>query len=404
MVQRDPFFYFDDEGRQEWTPHESAFDHKPEPRGFHGPHNEDPGGRGWAKYRTDLAAGIAPAVAGSSSANIAGAPGQSPEAFYARFRQGEMSRAQLESAISSWLANLIVQGGSQVPSDSELQRLALGEIKRLEASFVQPLIGEQNTGALSGSVGDQRVDTLSQDTDTAASKLAQAATDQAAQEQEERNTVILGQQVNETISLLDTGTVDPTNLRSFIQNHFSISSEEAQTVFNVIRNQRARLLEQQNAQDVFFRGAGEAFGRPVSDFTPFGQRALTSAFSRFRDINPITNFFPQQEQGVAFQSFLGGPRPTRSGLQGNLDQILQTIQGDPNDAQRALFQATFPTAQSAAAAASQPFLAGVSPRLRSSLSGILQNQFGSQFALAPEQFQTQQQIAGIFNTFRNQGF
>jgi hypothetical protein len=225
-----------------------------------------------------------------------------------------------------------------------------------------------------------------------------------AQAEQERIAARQGEIVNETIGFLQTGALDPDRALEFIQRRFGLSTEESQVIFNTIRNQRQRLLEQQGQRDVFLRGAGEAFGQPVSDFTPFGQRALSSGFNRFQDINPITNFFPQQEQGQAFQSFLGAPRPTRAGLQTNIDQILNAANTDPTGQQQAIFQASFGTPEQAASAASQPFLAGVAPRLRSSLGNILQNQFASQLALNPEQFQTRDQIAGIFNTFRNQGF
>jgi len=324
------------------------------------------------------------------------------EGTRAKLRAGQIDGAQAveilrgmgieapDSIVNSWISEINAQQG-----DGGVPVGGTGEFNDVEAGP-----GEQVDLAEQQRIEQERQAAL------AAQQAERLAAEEAERQrvEQERQAALMASRVNEIIGLLGTGALTPDTALQFIQNRFNITPEEAQQIFNTIRGQRQRLLEEQNLRDVFLRGTAGAFGRELPSFTPAGQQALTGAFNRFQDVSPITNFFPGQEQGQAFQSFLGAPRPTREGLQGGIDRILEGFQASPQGPVGAQFQARFGTPQAAASAAIQPFLAGVAPRLRGSLAGILENQAASRFALNPEQFQTPQQIAGIFNQFRNAGF
>jgi len=167
--------------------------------------------------------------------------------------------------------------------------------------------------------------------------------------------------------------------------------------------QQAELFAGQPAREAALRGAGAAFGRPFSEFTTPGQQAISRAFGQFQDVSPITNFFPQQELGAAFGSFLGAPRPTRESLNTELNAILAAVAAEPSAA--ATFAGgTLGTAPGAAAAAIQPFLASLAPRTRSGVADVLGTEFESRFADRPQEFQTQEQILALIEDFRRRGF
>lgn len=168
---------------------------------------------------------------------------------------------------------------------------------------------------------------------------------------------------------------------------------------------RQQLFDEQSERDLFLRGVQRATGRPLGGFIPLAQRALNTAFSRFQDTAPITNFFPQQERGAAFQQFLGAPL-TQAGLQSNLDNILGQFRGRASD-QSPIFESfsrTFPTPNAALSAAMQPYLQRVAPRLRNAAQTGIFNMFAPQFAADPQNFQTPGQVANVFSNFRSSGF
>jgi hypothetical protein len=169
---------------------------------------------------------------------------------------------------------------------------------------------------------------------------------------------------------------------------------------------RQQLIEEQPERDLFLRGLQESTGRGLGGFIPVAQRAINRAFSRFQDVSPITNFFPQQERGASWRDYLTGPQPTAASLQGSLGNILNAFQNRPSS-QSPIFESfsrTFGTPESAISAAAQPYLTKIAPRLRGAAQTGIFNMFGPQFAANPQQYQTPEQIFGVFKDFQSRGF
>jgi hypothetical protein len=172
------------------------------------------------------------------------------------------------------------------------------------------------------------------------------------------------------------------------------------------------------AREEFFLGQGsEDIRRRLianqfrGGLTPTGQRAAENVFSRFASTAPLTNFGATAVPlANAFQSFVGGPRPTQAGLQGQLTNILggadpATIGTPEATAGDLFFQQAFPTAGAAFGAGIQPFLAGITPRVAGGIGDILTKQFETQVAQTPEQFATQRQLLeNVFGDLRSRGF
>lgn len=146
--------------------------------------------------------------------------------------------------------------------------------------------------------------------------------------------------------------------------------------------------------------------------TPTGQSAAAGAFNRFRAQAPLTNFGPGAVPlANAFSAFVGAPRATQAGLQGNLSSILSGVNPDtlgiPGKASLLdlAFQNAFPTGQAAFSAGIQPMLAGMNPRVAQGIGGLLQDQFDIQAAQTPELFGTSQGILeNVFGALRDRGF
>lgn len=170
--------------------------------------------------------------------------------------------------------------------------------------------------------------------------------------------------------------------------------------------QQRELFSQQDQGELFRRGLGTAFGRPSSEFTPAAQRAAASQFGRFQEQRPITSFFdPSGERGAQFSSFLGTPDPTRSGLNQQINNILQgQAGGDP--ALQARFRSSdfFSTPEQVASLARQPILAELAPRLRGGVANVLEQQSASRFAENPEQFQSPDDLIRLLQDFASRGF
>jgi hypothetical protein len=169
---------------------------------------------------------------------------------------------------------------------------------------------------------------------------------------------------------------------------------------------RQSLIEEQDERDLFLRGLQESMGKGLGEFIPVAQRAISRAFSRFGDVSPITNYFPQQERGASWRDYLAGPQPTAAGLQASLGNILGDFANRPSDISPAFakFSTTFGTPQSAISAAAQPYLTRIAPRLRGAAQTGIFNMFGPQFATNPQQYQTPEQIFGVFKDFQSKGF
>jgi hypothetical protein len=169
---------------------------------------------------------------------------------------------------------------------------------------------------------------------------------------------------------------------------------------------RQQLIEEQDPRGLFLRGLQEATGRGLGEFIPVAQRAISRAFSRFGDVSPITNYFPQQERGASWRDYLKGPQPTAAGLQTSLGNILGDFANRPSDISPAFakFSTTFGTPESAISAAAQPYLTKIAPRLRGAAQTGIFNMFGPQFAANPQQYQTPEQIFGVFKDFQSRGF
>jgi hypothetical protein len=169
---------------------------------------------------------------------------------------------------------------------------------------------------------------------------------------------------------------------------------------------RQALIEEQKDPALFLRGLQEATGRGLGEFIPVAQRAISRAFSRFGDVSPITNYFPQQERGASWRDYLKGPQPTAESLQASLGNILGDFANRPSNLSPAFakFSTTFGTPQSAISAAAQPYLTRIAPRLRGAAQTGIFNMFGPQFATSPQQYQTPEQIFGVFKDFQSKGF
>jgi hypothetical protein len=133
---------------------------------------------------------------------------------------------------------------------------------------------------------------------------------------------------------------------------------------------------------------------------------MSRAFSRFGDVSPITNYFPQQERGASWRDYLKGPQPTAASLQTSLGNILGDFANRPSNISPAFakFSTTFGTPESAISAAAQPYLTKIAPRLRGAAQTGIFNMFGPQFAANPQQYQTPEQIFGVFKDFQSRGF
>jgi hypothetical protein len=133
---------------------------------------------------------------------------------------------------------------------------------------------------------------------------------------------------------------------------------------------------------------------------------MSRAFSRFGDVSPITNYFPQQERGASWRDYLTGPQPTAESLQTSLGNILGDFANRPSGISPAYakFSTTFGTPQAALSAAAQPYLTNIAPRLRGAAQKGIFNMFGPQFATDPQQYQTPEQIFGVFKDFQSRGF
>jgi len=169
---------------------------------------------------------------------------------------------------------------------------------------------------------------------------------------------------------------------------------------------RQQLIEEQKDPALFLRGLQEATGRGFGEFIPVAQRAISRAFSRFGDVSPITNYFPQQERGASWRDYLKGPQPTAANLQASLGNILGDFANRPSNLSPAYakFSTTFGTPESAISAAAQPYLSRIAPRLRGAAQTGIFNMFGPQFATSPQQYQTPEQIFGVFKDFQSKGF
>jgi hypothetical protein len=169
---------------------------------------------------------------------------------------------------------------------------------------------------------------------------------------------------------------------------------------------RQQLIEEQDPRGLFLRGLQEATGRGLGGFIPVAQRAISRAFSRFGDVSPITNYFPQQERGASWRDYLKGPQPTAESLQTSLGNILGDFANRPSNISPAFakFSTTFGTPESAISAAAQPYLTKIAPRLRGAAQTGIFNMFGPQFAANPQQYQTPEQIFGVFKDFQSRGF
>lgn len=170
------------------------------------------------------------------------------------------------------------------------------------------------------------------------------------------------------------------------------------------RNLRQELFADQPQNLVRRRAIGQTFG----ELTPFAFNAANNAFSRFQQTDPITSFAGElagdaPELGNRFAGFLGGAQPTRETLGTDLNAILAANAGGGPSA--ALFATQFgQDPRLAANAAIQPFLQGLSPRLRGGVGRTLGNQFDTRFSQQPDQFQDPQSIVDLFGEFQRRGF
>lgn len=170
------------------------------------------------------------------------------------------------------------------------------------------------------------------------------------------------------------------------------------------RNLRNELFADQPENLLRRRAIGQTFG----DLTPFAFQAANRSFDRFEQTDPITSFAGQlagtaPEQGNRFAAFLGGAGPTRESLNLDLNAILAgNVAGTPGSE---LFATQFgQDPRQAASAAAQPFLQGLSPRLRSQVGRTISNRFDTRFSQQPDQFQDPQSIVDLFEEFRRGGF
>ena len=169
------------------------------------------------------------------------------------------------------------------------------------------------------------------------------------------------------------------------------------------------------ARESFFQAQepSEVFGRVLEQqygpLTPTARQALTGQWGRFQDIDPITRGgLPQTatgempELGNRFAAFLAGARPTRAGLNQQLTDLMAANLPGTEGERR--FQEFFPDAPGAAAAAVQPFVQSLAPRMRATATQNLAREFGRQYLTAPEAYKSPAQIANIFEEYRQRGF
>jgi hypothetical protein len=108
------------------------------------------------------------------------------------------------------------------------------------------------------------------------------------------------------------------------------------------------------------------------------------------------------ELGNRFAAFLAGARPTRAGLNQQLTDLMAANLPGTEGERR--FQEFFPDAPGAAAAAVQPFVQSLAPRMRATATQNLAREFGRQYLTAPEAYKSPAQIANIFEEYRQRGF
>jgi len=151
-------------------------------------------------------------------------------------------------------------------------------------------------------------------------------------------------------------------------------------------------------QDAFRRAILQVFGSTSSSSA--GQRANLSAFCTFKAQEPITNFFADEDVQTAFVRFLTSPPQTRSSMEAIINRILEERSADPLGPAAAHFQVVFSTPQQAVSAAMQLWLVSAAPRSRSRMQVNIANDWADRFAIHPEEYQTPDQIAAIFEGFK----
>jgi len=232
---------------------------------------------------------------------------------------------------------------------------------------------------------------------------------------------VQAQRVKEILQMVDTGALqNEASLRQFINQRFpGITPDEVTSLVTAVHSQRDKLFRAQDQLDIMRRGITGALGQGFVTFSPLAQRALSQSFSDFQNINPITNFFNQQEMGQAFSNFLGGGVPTsQQGLSQALRDILGSVQGfdfdslssnqidlgDPNLANATQFLGFFGDPNSVVSAGMQPFLQSMAPRMRGRIGNVISGIYGDRIASNPTQFTNPQQMMSLFQQMQQAGF
>lgn len=157
-------------------------------------------------------------------------------------------------------------------------------------------------------------------------------------------------------------------------------------------------LQQFNQEDQhsFRRSVFSVSGSNFSDLG-FTQTYYVSNWCRFIAMEPIINYFTGHDIEIAFSSFLMKGPPTRGQLTEDLLKILDERNSDPTGYAGSRFDSVFSTPLQAVSAAIQPALAGTNPLYRNNLRSILMNKWQDRIAMDPEQYQSSDAIAGIFD-------
>lgn len=165
---------------------------------------------------------------------------------------------------------------------------------------------------------------------------------------------------------------------------------------------------EQDPQDIYRRVGGDIFG-PSSMLQ---QRILNNLVNRYGRFSPITqygftNTSPQTmgHEEARFRQFAQASRPSSQDLGARLSEIYGTLPSatDSFNPQSVLFEDTFqnPEAQTkfgtiepAFTAGIQPFLAGLSPFVQSSMARLLEDKFRELYARQPGNFAGARDVFG----------
>ena len=152
-------------------------------------------------------------------------------------------------------------------------------------------------------------------------------------------------------------------------------------------------------QQAFRRAINRASDLPYGSYLNMAKRAYVSTFCQFKGIEPITNFYQNDDIETAFLSYLIGPKPTQAALRRELVEIICAFQAEPaiTSFTGARFKELFGSPYQAAAVSISPYFLGGSSSERSASFTTFMDLLADKFSINPERYQGDE---GILNVFR----